>query len=218
MTLGRENNMKIKVIEDGKFDNITLNETFLSRLNHFTDKYSICFITAFKGPAWIRDNYESNDRLSPREVVKINRERNNNLLRDIKSHGYNSFKVDGRYENQERKEKATDSLDTSSYTNKEESFGVINNDSSEYGMSKFIDAMISLGNKYDQESILIIHEQNKEGTFYYLNASNTPGKTESAGKMHFGNDYPFKSLIDGRPMYLESISNIFENHTGIFHR
>ncbi len=210
--------MKIRVVEDEQLDREILNETSLSRLIQFTDKYSICFITAFKGPIWIRDNYESDKRLSPREVAKINRDRNNNLLRDIKGYGYNSFKVDGRYENQERKEKVSDLDNTSLYTDKEESFGVINTDSSESGMEMFINNMKELGNKYDQESILIIHEQSREGTFYYLDASNTPGKVESAGKMHFGNDYPFKSLIDGRPMYLESISGVFESHNNMFHK
>ena len=196
---------------------IKLNETSLSRLNSFLDKYTICFITAFKSPAWIRDNYESNTRLNPRDVAKINRDRNKNLLRDIKLLGYNSFKVDGRYENQERKER-TDDLDNKSlYTDKEESFGVINTDGSERGMSNFIKNMKELGNEYNQESILIVHEQDKSGKFYYLNASDMPGTVEDAGKIHYGLDAPFKSLIDGRPMYMESVSEIYDRHINRFH-
>lgn len=209
--------MKIKIVEDKQDDRVVLNETSLSRLNSFTDKYQVAFVTAFKSPAWIRDEYETDKRSTPREVLAINRDRNSELLRDIKGLGYNSFKVDGRYENKERKARTADLDDKSSYTDKEESFGIINPDSSEKGKGVFLQNVKDLGNKYNQESILVVDAQTKQGTFYYLDSSGTPGTEEDAGKVHFGKDSPFKSLVNGRPMYVESVSKLYDRHTNRFH-
>ena len=183
-----------------------LEESSLSRLNDYLESSSVAFLTAYKSPSWIKHNYKSelseiDSKKIPRAVDKINRERNKSLLNKIRAYGYTSFKVDGRYENQERKEVSPDN--PKAYTDKEESFAVVckNNNN----LETFIKRMVDLGSQYNQESILIVNAKTKDGTFYYMD-----GHKEEAGKSVFGVDSPFKSLVGGRPFVMESIEGPVE--------
>jgi hypothetical protein len=183
----------------------SLRESSLSRLHKYLTNYDVCFISGFKSPVWVKDHYEGVK--SPRDVAKVNRDRNNNLLRNIKSCGYDSVKVDGHYENQERKQSLPDDADSKFYTDKEESFAVISKNTSDKGFEVFITNMLNLCRKYDQESILVFKSGTLEGQFYYADGSVEPG-----GSAHFGKDNSFKSMVKGRPFVVESVSDI-QDHT-----
>ena len=186
-----ENIKKLNDIDDEQ----SLVESSLSRLIQRNKSCDIIFITAYKSPRWIKDNYQIENGNGVDRIIKnINRERNNALLMNIRAMGFNSFKVDGSYENQERKDKGLPN-----YTDKEESFAVINT----YHNDDFIDKLLKLAIKYDQKSILYVPIGGNNCKFYYAN-----GKVVDAGNSVYGKDSAFKSLINGRPFVVESISDL----------
>ena len=165
---------------------LNINESSLGRLYDYMQSSDVGFVTAFKSPSWIKSHYKVESGASvPREVHKINRERNNDLLKNIRAKGYSCFKVDGSYENQERK-----NAGLPNYTDKEESFAVVNT----HHNKNFVNDIVELGKKYNQESVLIVKAGGKEASFHYAD-----GTVEDAGKPTLGKDSPFKSLINGRP-------------------
>lgn len=174
--------MDIKTIHQNK----SLKESSLTRLNRYLESSNVAFITAFKSNSWIKDHYDVENF---RDIKKINRERNNELLNILKANGYNTFKVDGSYYNQER-----DAED------KEESFAVIDTNHED----DFIDTIVELGKLYDQESILIVFAGNNKYAFYYMDGH----VEEFNGKGTFGKDSDYKSLVNGRPFVLENVEHI----------
>lgn len=180
--------MKFKLVEN-------LTESSLSRLHNINQSCAIGFITAFKSPRWIKDHYGVEDGANtPRDVLKVNQERNDNLEKNLKALGYNYFKAVGSYENQERKKAGK-----KNYTDKEQSFGVVDT----YHDEEFISNMLKLAKDYDQESVLIVPAGGSGAKLYYTN-----GKVEELGSMKLGVDAPFKSLISGRPMVIEDLEFI----------
>lgn len=192
-----------------------VNESSLSRLNDYHQSASIGFVTAFKSPRWIKDNYKElladvDSKHLPRAIEWINRERNKSLLKNIKSLGYSSFKVDGSYENQERKDSDVTG-NPKNYTDKEESFAVIDKNNANF--DDFVNNLTTLGKKYNQESVLIMSAGKNEPKFYYMD-----GHVEDAGKMSYGNDNAYKSLVNGRPFVVESVSELIEPHIRTQHQ
>lgn len=180
--------MRFKLVEN-------LTESSLSRLHDINQSCAVGFITAFKSPRWIKDHYGVEDGAStPRDVLKVNQERNDSLEKNLKAIGYNYFKAVGSYENQERK-----SGGKKNFTDKEQSFGVVDR----YHDEEFINNMLKLARDYDQESVLIIPAGGKGAKLYYAD-----GKVEELGDMKLGSDAPFKSLINGRPMVIEDLEFI----------
>lgn len=199
-----------------------IKESSLTRMWQHLGETSICFLTAYKDPDWIADNYElsySDEDIPTKytkradEIKYINRQRNKALRQNIEALGFSFFMVDGSYENQQRKasylKNNKGKNDASKYTDKEESFAVLK----PKGMSDdaFIDDMFDLMVKYDQESMLFVPKGGRDGEFYYAN-----GDVENAGNASFGADSPFKSLVNGRPFvmkeFIESVYEIGELH------
>ena len=137
-----------------------LKESSLSRLYDYLQSSSVAFITAFKSTPWIKQHYaeqleDVDSKAIPRAVGKINRARNDKLLQNIKALGYSCFKVDGSYENQERKDLyGGDESKRKFFTDKEESFAVICKNN--VNIDEFINRMLKLCNDYNQESFLYI--------------------------------------------------------------
>lgn len=198
----------------------SLLESSLSRLKNKNSSFELGFITAFKSDDWIKDEYNLTHGKNPkRKILDINNERNDSLEKNLKALGYDYFMVYGRYENQERKKRYLDELERLKkngkdtyyvfgvhkdnerdyYTDKETSFAVINR----YNNNDFVDNLLNLAKRYNQESILVVPKGGKDAKFYYAN-----GKVENAGDMTLGNDASFKSLVNGRPMVIESIELI----------
>lgn len=185
--------MRFKVVES--IGRSSLVESSLSRLYKHNQSSDIGFITAYKSPRWVKDSYQIEDGVNAsRDIRSINQDRNDSLEKNLKALGYNYFKVVGSYENQERKKAGE-----KNYTDKEQSFAVINT----YHNADFVDNLLELAKKYNQESILIVPVGGKNSKFYYTN-----GSIEDGGDMTFGKDAPFKSLVSGRPMVLESATPV----------
>lgn len=159
-------------------DNSILLETSLNRLRDKNQKHDICFITAYKANCTKRENEE----------------RNRNLQGILDSLGYmDKTRVFGRYENQERKSNGDEN-----YVDKEVSFAVVNTEDSD----SFKTNMIKLMDKFDQESILYCYAGGKSEFIY------SDGSTEGNKAWHFGKDSQFKSLVNGRPLVIENLSEV----------
>ena len=187
--------------KEGGEQRMTLVESSLSKLYDYIQSSDVAFVTAFKRPEWHKaeakkQNLELDRGANfSRSVLKLNRERNKRLLANLKAHGFIIFKVDGSYENQARKEAGL-----SNYTDKEESFAVVNT----HHNKDFVKIITDLGRDYDQESVLIVYAGGNKAEFIYME----DGHTEDAGKPTFGKDAAFKSLINGRPFVMEAVEKL----------
>jgi len=104
------------------------------------DKTVCCFITAFRGHKYDDEGNETEEDASHND----NRKRNKNLEADIKSAGLAFYRCKGGY-------RETD-LNGESREVAEDTFCVANN---KYSDEDFVNLMIDLGVRYDQDSILI---------------------------------------------------------------
>lgn len=160
------------------FEQKSLLETSLSRLKSKNEKHQLCFITAYRNGL----------------TTKQNDERNRSLQGVLDSLGYmDKTKVLGRYENQNRKNSGEDN-----YTDKEVSFAVCNSNDNQ----NFKSDMIKLMGRFDQESILFCEPEGKSQFIY------NDGTATELMSWKFGKDAQFKSLINGRPLVIEELSNI----------
>ena len=207
---------------------IFLYQSSLSRLHDYIESCDVAFVSANKNKDWIYNwvkelKEKTFDELKQMELTdqlidiiqninmeqlksgpfvqrwlgKINRQRTNMLLKDIKSLGYSCFKADGSYQNMKRKEIYPQ--DRKKYTDKEESFAIINT----YHIPEFFEEMHLLGNQYSQQSILVIEAGGKNIELIY-----DDGTIEQKTQMKWGKDAPFKSLINGRPFVVEHLSQL----------
>ena len=104
------------------------------------DKTSCCFITAFRGHKYDEGGNETDVDASHND----NRKRNKNLEADIRSSGLAFYRCKGGYMEKD--------LNGESREVTEDTFCVANN---KFNDEDFVNLMIDLGSKYDQDSILI---------------------------------------------------------------
>lgn len=185
----------------------SLQESSLSNLHRYLEKGDVIFITAQKDADWIADHYDgvrdTNGNISTKKVAEINRERNIMLQHNLHGHWYSFFMVDGSYENSERKDayinQGGNINNKKAYTDTDRSFAVISNGEES---AEFIEKLLKLAKRYNQESILFVEKGTMDGIFYYTDGR----QPEAAGSSHFGTDNPFKSLVGGtRPFVVEDM-------------
>lgn len=185
----------------------SLQESSLSNLHRYLEKGDVIFITAQKDADWIADHYDgvrdTNGNISTKKVVEINRERNIMLQHNLHGLWYSFFMVDGSYENSQRKDayvnQGGDINNKKAYTDTDRSFAVISNGEES---AEFIEKLLKLAKRYNQESILFVEKGTMDGIFYYTDGR----QPEAAGSSHFGTDSPFKSLVGGiRPFVVEDM-------------
>lgn len=158
-----------------------MNESGLSRLWDKTQEETTAAITAFRG---------GNTRAQ-------NRERNKELMQYMIGKGYSVTKIQGNYIEDFGTDKANEVG--------EESFFVAPNGKD---AKQFVNDIIMLGQRYDQDSVLII-PQGGEGAFLYgTNNSDFPGRGQKVvtGNARFGRAAgEFLSRIKGRAFAFEEV-------------
>lgn len=185
----------------------SLQEASLSNLYRYLEKGDVIFITAQKDADWTADHYsgvvDTDGNISMRKVAEINRERNIMLQHNLHGLWYSFFMVDGSYENSQRKDayinQGGNINNKKAYTDTDRSFAVISNGEES---AEFIEKLLKLAKRYNQESILFVEKGTMDGIFYYTDGR----QPEAAGSSHFGTDSPFKSLVGGtRPFVVEDM-------------
>jgi hypothetical protein len=169
-----------------------LKESSLSRVYEHIMEYDTAGLTAFRDNPL--DNSKCSDSAVPEEsseerALKINLRRNKELKATLLSLGYGVTKVMGAYIEGFKSEVAKEVS--------EQSFFVANLQ----GDPAFFDNMKMLGEKFCQDSVLLVPKGGKGAYLYGTNNSEFPGYGESfeAGDFKGGEEAEFMSRVDGRP-------------------
>jgi len=172
-------------------DLITLLESSLSRTKQYMENYDCCTISAF------RPEDENGNELTKKQK----KNRSGELGKYLKQNGYIHFLVDGSW---------VDGYGTDTpKESKEITYFVVNN--LKQNFDEFVNDMKQLGNKYDQDSIMIYPKEKKPyliGTSKRENAFPSYNQKEQLGKVKFGKEAEFMTRVNGRP-YSASVKSIF---------
>jgi len=171
-----------------------LNESSLSRLYHHMMNYETAIITAFRN--------DPSDELKCTDVSEVgavegentvhqtNKRRNRVLKATLLSLGYGVTRVDGSY--------IEDFETPAAYEVAEESFFVVNLQ----GDPGFVDQISNLGEKFCQDSVMIVPRGAKGAYLFGTNNSEFPGHGQriEAGDLSFGREKEFMTKVGNRPM------------------
>jgi len=162
-----------------------LTESSLSRLYDHIMEHESAILTAFRGEYQNKENYE----------------RNRELKAKLLANGYGVTKVDGSYvENFETPE----ALEVS-----EQSLFVSNRNND----SEFFEVIASLGEEYEQDSVLMIPQEGREAYLVGTSEKNEfppYGEQLSVGNMKMGDEAEFMSKIRGRPFVFKEELETYE--------
>ena len=176
-----------------KLDEQTLNESSLSRLYRYIENNHVAFISAFLDYERLNKYYGDlfkKYKDSSNVARRINRHNNFRLERKLLGLEYNTIKVLGWYEYKEFTDDEGNFFPAT--TSKEESYVVLSKPNQDY--TAFVDDMLKLAEQFYQQSILVVEQGGKNRTLHYTN-----GEKEQMGKIQWGKNAPFQTLINGRP-------------------
>jgi len=164
-----------------------INESGLSRVRKHIMNHDCAILTAFRGDLMDMENCTDNAEM-PEEGEK-NMNRNRDLKATLLGSGYGVTKVDGSY---------VEDFDTPKAMEvKENSLFCVNlkDDPS------FIQTIATLGEKYCQDSVLIIPKGGKGSYLLGTNEAEFPGygQKEKVGDLSFGKEAEFMTRVKGRP-------------------
>lgn len=180
----------------------TIKESSLSRVHQHISQHECAIITAFRGDP--TDGTMCNSNVAPSSyqhdtpsAEAINKLNNRDLKAKLLSHGYGVTAVDGTYVEDFGTEIANEV--------KEDSLFVVNLSDD----PSFIDHIESLGQRYCQDSVMIIPQGGKEAYFLGTNMSEFPGfqQTSVIGDIAYGRESQFMTKVGNRPM----TTNLDEN-------
>jgi hypothetical protein len=180
----------------------TIKESSLSRVHQHISQHECAIITAFRGDA--TDGAMCNGNVSPssyhsdaQSTEDINKLNNRDLKAKLLSYGYGVTAVDGTYVEDFGTEIANEV--------KEDSLFVVNLSDD----PNFAQHIQSLGQRYCQDSVMIIPQGGKEAYFVGTNMSEFPGfeQTSILGDITYGRESQFMTKVSNRPM----TTNLDEN-------
>lgn len=173
----------------------TIKESSLSRVNQHISQHECAIITAFRGDP--TDGSMSSNNVAPSfyqpdtpSTEAINKLNNRDLKAKLLSYGYGVTAVDGTYVEDFGSEIANEV--------KEDSLFVVNLSDD----PNFIDHIDALGQRYCQDSVMIIPQGGKEAYFIGTNMSDFPGFGQSSviGDITYGRESEFMTKVNNRPM------------------
>ena len=174
-----------------------LNESGLSRVHQHINAHDTAIITAYRNDPSSQDGCV--EPIPPGEQeespLDANKARNKNLKAVLLKMGYGVTRVDGSYiEN-------FDDMDNRKEVS-EESFFVVNLK----GDSDFNNNIVKLGEKFCQDSVLLI-PQGGDGAFLLGTNESWPGlgEKEPVGAFAGGKEAEFMSRVKGRPFVFKEI-------------
>jgi len=169
-------------------------ESSLSRIQQHISQHECAIITAFRGDP--TDGLICRNRIAPStfhsnetNTKKINILNNRDLKAKLLDSGYGVTDVDGSYVEDFGTEIANEV--------KEDSLFVVNLSDD----PNFADAIESMGQRYCQDSVLIIPMGGKQPYFLGTNHSNFPGfqQTIKLGNITYGRESQFMTKVRNRP-------------------
>ena len=164
-----------------------LSESSLSRVQHHMEEHETAVLTAFRGD--ILDDSKCTDAADVASETDDNASRNRDLKATLLSLKYGVTKAKGSYIENFATSEAFEVIETSLF--------VVNleNDPS------FEDSITTLGEKYCQDSVLIIPRGAKGAYLVGTNNSEFPGygNKSEVGERDFGRDSEFMTKIRNRP-------------------
>lgn len=173
----------------------TIKESSLSRVNQHISQHECAIITAFRGDP--TDGSMSSNNVAPSSyqpdtpsTEAINKLNNRDLKAKLLSYRYGVTAVDGTYVEDFGSEIANEV--------KEDSLFVVNLSDD----PNFIDHIGALGQRYCQDSVMIIPQGGKEAYFIGTNMSDFPGFGQSSviGDIAYGRESEFMTKVGNRPM------------------
>lgn len=157
----------------------TLNESSLSRTKVYIDNYDCCTISAFRASNTKQKNKELSSKLGA-EIRKL---------------GYSHFLVDGSW---------VDNFGTKQASESRELTYFIANSNFDHD---FVEKMFKLGEKFDQDAIMIYPLKKKPyllGTSKRDNAYPKYKKTVQLKKIEYGKEAQAMTRVNGRPYHASS--------------
>ena len=174
-----------------------LNESSLSRLYRHMAAHDTAIVTAFRGDpsddSVCADATEAGTTEDENAEIQAAQRRNRDLKAALLSMGYGVTAVDGSYIEHFNTPAAYE-------PSAEDSFFVVN--LKDIPSSKFFDSIIPLGQKYCQDSVMLV-PKGAEGAFLYgTNNAEFPGYGSKVdlGSATFGKEAEFMTKVRNRPM------------------
>jgi hypothetical protein len=179
-------------------DRPLLKESSLSRVHQHMVEHDTAVITAFRDDPGDLERCigETNDGEPIVDIHRENKLRNRNLKATLLSLGYGVTRVDGSYIEDFNTPQAVEVA--------EESFFVVNLTES----SNFFKDMVTFGEQFCQDSVLLIPKGGSMGHLVGTNNSEFPGYKEkiSMGNRHLGEEGEFMTRVKNRPfLYKENL-------------
>ena len=205
------NNMKLIMENWNKY---LLNESSLSRVHQYIMKHNTAMISAWRNDPLDTSMCVGGSATPPvvehgSQKKEINGDRNKDLKGTLLSLGYGVTPVDGNFiENYGDLEKMVEV--------KEDSFFVVNLKDDQ----AFFDVIEDLGQKFCQDSVLMIPQGGKEAYLLGTNYTAFPGfgNRELVGNFLGGHEAEFLSRVGGRPFIFKEGKNeynleVYEDHS-----
>lgn len=164
-----------------------LSESSLSRVHQHIENYETAIITAFRND--ITDTSKCLDTAEISAEGDTNMTRNRDLKAALLSLGYGVTKVKGSY--------IEDFKTPEAFEVTENSLFIVNLEED----PSFVDTILTLGEKYCQDAVLIIPAGGEDAYLRGTNNSEFPGYGNKVmvGKREFGREKEFMTKVRGRP-------------------
>ena len=174
-----------------------LTESSLSRLLGHMNAHDTAIVTAFRGKPSDDSNCTDAAEVGAAEdentALQTNKRRNRDLKAALLNMGYGVTAVDGSYIEHFNTPAAYEPA-------AEDSFFVVN--LKDIPSSKFFDSIIPLGQKYCQDSVMLVLKGAEEAFLYGTNNAEFPGYGSKVdlGSATFGKEAEFMTKVRNRPM------------------
>jgi len=181
-----------------------LHESSLSRIHQHFMEHDCASLTAFRGDPSDTSDCAGGALPAPKgdDALTVNKTRNRDLKATLLDLGYGVTAIDGSYIEGFNTEAAKEV--------KEDSFWVVNLQDD----PGFFDNIKMLGEKFCQDSVLLVPQGGKDAFLYGTNNSQFPGYGQSVtvGDFKAGEEAEFMSRVKGRPFaFAEELETIKEH-------
>ncbi len=181
-----------------------LHESSLSRIHTNFKEHDCASLTAFRGDPSDTSDCASGALPAPEgdDALAINKTRNRDLKATLLDMGYGVTAIDGSY--------ITERCEHGWEGGREDSFWVVNLQDD----PGFFDNIKMLGEKFCQDSVLLVPQGGKGAFLYGTNNAQFPGYGQSmtVGDFKAGEEAEFMSRVKGRPFtFAEELETINEH-------